>query len=113
MSQWKPLYLKFSSKEDMMTSLEASSLTTISPDSGEEIIGGNPLEIRINVLGVLQEPTGAILEDEEGNEYPEMAPVDGYHVNVLVHPDHYQEYLYAFEDVVINPTTPKVKYAGV
>ena len=39
-------------------------------------------EYAIDVVGTLHEPTGTMLTDEEGNEYPEMAPVDGWHVNI-------------------------------
>ena len=41
------------------------------------------------------------LADGEGNEYPEMAPVPGYHVNVLVHPDHEAAYRAALADVLV------------
>ena len=50
----------------------------------------------------------------EGEAPPEMAPVPGYHVNVLVHPDHEAAYRAALADVLIDPEpeTPHVKYAG-
>ena len=36
-----------------------------------------------DLIGTIQAPTGVILTDAEGFEYPEMVAVDGYHVNVL------------------------------
>lgn len=36
-----------------------------------------------DLIGTIQEPTGVMLTDTEGNEYPEMRPVEGYHVNML------------------------------
>lgn len=35
----------------------------------------------IDIIGIIQEPTGEVLEDEEGADYPEMAPVGGFHAN--------------------------------
>ena len=35
----------------------------------------------IDVIGVIYKPTGKMLISEEGS-YPEMAPVEGWHVNV-------------------------------
>ena len=36
-----------------------------------------------DLIGTIYKPTGVILTDEEGNEYPEMKALEGYHVNVL------------------------------
>lgn len=36
----------------------------------------------IILRGVLYEPTGRMLTDEEGYEYPEMQPIDGYHADL-------------------------------
>lgn len=38
--------------------------------------------VAVDPVGVIHKPTGAMLQDSEGNEYPEMAPVDGWHVNL-------------------------------
>lgn len=35
----------------------------------------------VDVIGVIYRPTGEMLLGEDG-EYPEMAPLDGWHVNV-------------------------------
>ena len=37
-------------------------------------------DMAIDIIGVIYEPTGVILEGDVG-EYPEIAPVDGWHVN--------------------------------
>ena len=36
-----------------------------------------------DLIGTIHKPTGVILTDSEGFEYPEMVAVQGYHVNVL------------------------------
>lgn len=60
----------------------------------------------VDVVGVIHKPTGAMLQDADGNEYPEMAPVDGWHVNLS---DSVPE-LVAFE--VEAPATPARVFAG-
>ena len=40
-----------------------------------------PLYQAIDVIGVIYKPTGNMLTTDEG-EVPEMAPIDGWHVNV-------------------------------
>ena len=35
----------------------------------------------VDIIGVIYKPTGKLLTSEEGS-FPEMAPVDGWHVNV-------------------------------
>ena len=36
-----------------------------------------------DLIGTIYKASGVILTDEEGNEYPEMKALEGYHVNVL------------------------------
>jgi hypothetical protein len=98
----------------MMQALDAAGLIGSDPETGDQTIGGDPFVIRVTVLPKLYEPTGEMIDDGDGFEYPEMAPVPGYHVNVLVHPDHEAAYRAALADVLINPSpeTPHVKYAG-
>ena len=97
-----------------MAALDAAGLVGADPETGELVVGGNPHIIRLKPLPDLTEPTGETLTDSEGNEYPEMTPVPGYHVNVFVHPDHEAQYRAALADVLIDPEpeTPHVKYAG-
>lgn len=40
-----------------------------------------PLYRNIDIIGIVYAPTGVMLSDGE-NEYPETAPVPGWHVNV-------------------------------
>lgn len=114
MTQWQPIYLRAADEAAMMEALDAAGLVDSDPETGDQIIGGDPFKIRLTVLPALQEPTGEALSDGEGFEYPEMTPVPGYHVNVLVHPDHEAAYRAALADVLLDPEpeTPQVKYAG-
>jgi hypothetical protein len=110
----KPYYLRAPDEMAMIEALDAAGLVGEDPETGNQTIGGDPFVIRVTVLPTLHEPTGETLTDGEGFEYPEMAPLPGYHVNVLVHPDHDAAYRAALADVLIDPPpeTPHVKYAG-
>ena len=51
---------------------EATATTVLEPFSETHAI---------DVIGVIYKPTGEMLLGEDG-EYPSMAPIDGWHVNV-------------------------------
>jgi len=68
-------YLKLSSEADMTTVLSA-----FYNEEGEFV--GNTADYAIDVVGVLQEPTGKTLTDDNGREYPEMVSLDGWHINI-------------------------------
>ena len=36
----------------------------------------------VDVVGVIHKPTGSALQDADGNSYPEMAPIPGWHINL-------------------------------
>jgi hypothetical protein len=38
--------------------------------------------VDLDVIGTIFKPTGVMLTDEEGNQYPQMEPLDGYHANI-------------------------------
>lgn len=59
-----------------------------------------PRYAAVDVIGVIYKPTGKVLTTDEG-EVPEMAPIDGWHVNVR-HTDEAPE-LAAFQ---VFPQTP-------
>lgn len=87
-------YLRLASEADMPTALAAfyrqDYTTVVDPETGEEStqIEGEPYlvmhtpDYAIDVVGVISEPTGNMLADDEGNEYPETAPVPGWHINI-------------------------------
>jgi len=87
-------FLKLASEADMLTVLSAfyrqDTETTVDDETGEETVinVGDPYMVMqtadyaIDVVGVIHRPTGNTLTDAEGNEYPEQAPLDGWHVNI-------------------------------
>ena len=92
-------YIKLNSEADMPTALAAfykqDYTTIVDPETGEEStqIEGDPYlvsgsaDYAIDVVGVIQKPTGVMLTDDEGMEYPEMAALDGWHVNLRLSGD--------------------------
>lgn len=89
-------YLKLASKTDMPTSLSAfyqqDYTTIVDHETGEESthLEGEPYlvmhtdDYAIDVVGVIMKATGKTLTDADGNEYPEMAPLDGWHINIRI-----------------------------
>jgi hypothetical protein len=92
-------YIKLASEADMPTALAAfyrqDSSTVVDPDTGEEHVQleGEPYLVKhspdhaIDIVGVIYEPTGDMLTDGEGNQYPETAPIDGWHINIRLSGD--------------------------
>ncbi len=62
----------------------------------------------IDVVGTIHAPTGATLTDEDGNSYPEMAPINGFHVNMAIN-----ELPAELMPFSINPITPSRVFAGM
>lgn len=87
-------YIKLPSDADMPTALSAfykqDYITSVDEQTGEEIQtpDGDPYLVKntpdysIDIVGVIYKPTGTMLTDAEGFEYPETAPVDGWHINI-------------------------------
>lgn len=65
--------------------------------------GETPCYKNIDVIGVIYKATGVMLKYGDGTEYPEMAPLDGWHVNVLVLPDEDADALEPYRVIPTNP----------
>jgi hypothetical protein len=75
------LFLKFES-EAQANSVLYTQVPTAFAESGEAIEHeSRPNHRNIDTIGIIYKPTGEMLQGEDG-EYPEMAPIDGWHVNV-------------------------------
>lgn len=78
--------LKFDSEADARAVLyRIEGAVEADPENGVEAQEGYELANydAIDMIGVICKPTGQIINTTEG-DMPEMAPVDGYHVNVRV-----------------------------
>ena len=61
-----------------------------------------PLFRNIDAIGIIYKPTGETLQGEDG-EYPEMAPVEGWHVNVRLMQD---EESHTLQPYIVWPNNP-------
>lgn len=112
-------FLKLASEADMPTAFadfyKQDYVTVVDEETGEETQtpDGEPYlvthshDYAIDVVGVIHEPTGNMLTDAEGNEYPETAPVDGWHVNVRLVGDAMRETVEALDALYgVVPNSP-------
>lgn len=112
-------YLKLNSEADMPTALAAfyhqDYTTVVDPETGEEStqIEGDPYlvmhtpDYAIDVVGTISEPTGNTLTDADGNEYPEMAPTPGWHINIRLMGDARRADVEALDNLYgITPNSP-------
>jgi hypothetical protein len=83
-------------QQDYITEVDEEGVETQVAD-GEPYLAAHTHDYAIDVVGVLQEPTGTMLTDDEGNEYPEMAPVDGWHINIRLVGDAMRETVEALD----------------
>ena len=70
-------YLKFANQAEAVNVL--SKLSFLS-EIGVVIVSTGLASI--DFVGIIHKPTGNMLEDIDGNEYPELVPLEGYHVNL-------------------------------
>jgi hypothetical protein len=115
----RDFYLKLASEADMPTALsafyrqdyvtvvdEVTGESSQSPD-GDPYLVSHSHDYAIDVVGIMQKPTGVMLTDGEGNEYPEMAPEAGWHINVRLVGDARREDVEALDALYgVNPITP-------
>jgi len=90
----RDFYIKLNSADDMPTALAAfykqEYTTVVDEETGEtsQVPQGEPYlvttthDYAIDAIGTIYKPTGNTLTDSEGREYPEMAAVDGWHINI-------------------------------
>jgi len=63
-------------------------------------------QCELDIIGTIYKESGTMLTDEEGNKYPEMIAIDGFHANIKT--DKIVEGLPTIEA----PTTPYRKWFG-
>jgi hypothetical protein len=112
-------FLKLASEADMPTAFadfyRQDYVTVVDEETGEssQVADGEKYlvthshDYSIDLVGTIYEPTGNTLTDAEGNEYPEQAPVDGWHVNVRLVGDAMREVVEALDALYgVVPNSP-------
>ena len=112
-------YIKLNSEADLPTAFAAfyqqDYVTVVDEETGEptqtpegeSYLVSHSHDYAIDLVGVIYKPTGNTLTDDEGNEYPETAPIDGWHVNVRLVGDGRREDVEAIDAVYgVVPNSP-------
>jgi hypothetical protein len=85
------MFLKFSDEAEMLSVLfhdVAVEWETVTDEETGEVtktpiaFESRPRFVNTDIIGAIYRPTGNTLTDDEGNEYPEQAALDGFHVNI-------------------------------
>jgi hypothetical protein len=104
----KPIYLKFPSEAIANEALN-ESVPVAFDEAGEPTeYATRPKYVHIDTIGVMYEATGNMLTDDEGNTFPEMSPMDGWHVNVLLAPGEDEDALTPYS---VTPESPRRVWA--
>ena len=80
-AQMPEVFADFYKQEFTSVINEETGEETLTPE-GDPYLVTHTHDYAIDVIGTLHEPTGTMLTDEEGNQYPQVAPIEGWHVNV-------------------------------
>ena len=106
---WNDLMLRFASEQEATEQLLAVGLLTETPavlDSEGTILQSagyaSALGASIDTVGVIYKPTGNTITTDMG-EQPEMAAIEGWHVNVRLAADHLVPELDAYRVQPANP----------
>jgi hypothetical protein len=96
------LYLAFTDEAAANAVLFTQEPTEWDEEGNATAFEPRPNYRNIDTIGVIYKPTGEMLMGEDG-EYPEMAPIDGWHVNVRLVDGEDAE---ALEPFVVQPKSP-------
>jgi hypothetical protein len=104
--QEMPTVLSAFYRQDYVTNVDEEGVETQVED-GDAYLVTHSHDYAIDVVGTLHEPTGTMLTDDEGSEYPEMAPMAGWHVNIRLVGDAVRETVEALDETHgVTPETP-------
>lgn len=88
----------------------------VDASTGEETVVnvGDPVlmqytsDYAMDVVGVIEKPTGVILTDADGNEYPEVATIPCWHLNIRLLNDNKRTEVEALDVIYgVTPKTPE------
>ena len=105
-------FVKAESRDALLTALDGTDIVGEDED-GNKVLHSTKA-IGVDEVGTIYAPTGNTLTDDEGNEYPEIAPVTGYHLNLRKMRDEADSIITVLEDANLTidpPATPHRKFA--
>ena len=85
---------------------EETGETVETPDGDPYLVTGSA-DHAFDIVGLIHKATGVMLTDDEGTEYPEMAPVPGWHINLRIRGDYMRTEAEAIDaEYGVEPATP-------
>ena len=93
--------------QPVITSVDEETGETVETPDGDPYLVMHSHNHSFDIVGLIHEPTGTMLTDDEGMEYPEMSPVDGWHVNLRIRGDYMRAEAEAIDaEYGVEPATP-------
>ena len=93
--------------QPVITSVDEETGETVETPDGDAYLVMHSHNHSFDIVGLIHEPTGNMLTDADGMEYPEMAPIDGWHVNLRIRGDYMRDEAEAIDAVSgVEPATP-------
>ena len=93
--------------QPVITSVDEETGETVETPDGDAYLVMHSHNHSFDIVGLIYEATGNMLTDAEGNEYPEMAPIDGWHVNLRIRGDYMRSDAEAIDGLYgVEPSTP-------
>jgi len=117
----RDVFLKFADHAEALTAFNAVGVTVPAAEEGETQLTYSDTALPAGMLalkpvgancdGLVYTPTGETVADGEGMEYPEMAAVAGYHVNLRMAEDAALPAALAANAATPEPATPAERFA--
>lgn len=104
-------FVKANSRDALLTVLDGTDIVSEDEDGNKFL--HSTKAIGVDEVGTIYAPTGKTLKDDEGNEYPETAPVTGYHLNLRKIRDEADSIIKKLQDAKLTidaPSTPFRKF---
>ena len=93
--------------QPVITSVDEETGEPVMENDGDACLVMHSHNHSFDIVGLIHEPTGNMLTDDEGIEYPEMAPIDGWHVNLRIRGNYMRAEAEAINtDFGVEPATP-------
>ena len=77
----KTYFLRFANEDEAIEQLVAYRSLT---EEGDLVWIQASVSHALDVVGTIYKPSGVMLPDGDGGEYPEMLPLEGYHINLAI-----------------------------
>ena len=93
--------------EEVTDSDGITSTVPVMENDGDAYLVMHSPDHSFDIIGVIHKPTGNTLTTEDGFEYPETAPIDGWHVNLRIRKNYMRDEAEAIDSQYgVTPTTP-------